>query len=363
MKNRLYQLDGLRVIMCAIVVISHFEFLNDGSKLGDIYHLIFYRPTLAVDYFFMLSGFGLYYSYNKKYELETSFFSCIKFAINKIKKVYSAYVFSLVMGIISIVINSYLKNGLVILNVTEILRNLLLCLTMTQSLTGIVKITHAINGVCWFMSCLFICYMFCPLFIKFVNRIENKKELKKQILLAVILIMILSSIETLSYILFGNFIFNDYYDSHPIIRCLYLLLGMYAAYIRISFNKNYNFDTKSEIIMMLIFVVYITLRNIISYLIFEDIIRIFDIIICFSLLIVFSFGGGKLSKHLSGINIIRISRNVIYIYLFHYPIRNIVNDLFVSFGFFGIYTELIQALLIIVLTFITIKFYKLIFRK
>lgn len=55
MKKRIGSLDGMRVVMVWIIIISHFSFLKDWE--GWKYIL---APNLAVDYFFLLSGLGLY---------------------------------------------------------------------------------------------------------------------------------------------------------------------------------------------------------------------------------------------------------------------------------------------------------------
>jgi peptidoglycan/LPS O-acetylase OafA/YrhL len=47
--------------MIFVIVISHLEFLNNYS-IGNVYQQYFHNPTLAVDFFFMLSGFGMMYS-------------------------------------------------------------------------------------------------------------------------------------------------------------------------------------------------------------------------------------------------------------------------------------------------------------
>ena len=81
--KRIPQLEGLRFIMCCIIILSHFEFLSN-SKIVGAYTNYFHNATMAVDYFFMLSGFGIYLSPKR---LEKSYKSKIEFAKNKIKKI------------------------------------------------------------------------------------------------------------------------------------------------------------------------------------------------------------------------------------------------------------------------------------
>lgn len=62
MKTKIKRIDtltGLRFPMMVMVVISHFEFM--GSQTQNWYDLYFHNATLAVDFFFIMSGFGLTY--------------------------------------------------------------------------------------------------------------------------------------------------------------------------------------------------------------------------------------------------------------------------------------------------------------
>lgn len=62
--KRIQSLEGLRGIMIFLIVLSHMEFLK-YCNFGHSYELYWHNPTIAVDYFFMLSGFGMMYSFLK----------------------------------------------------------------------------------------------------------------------------------------------------------------------------------------------------------------------------------------------------------------------------------------------------------
>ena len=51
-------LEFMRVIMTGVVFLSHMEFLASYSY-GSVYTRFFHNATIGVDYFFLLSGFGL----------------------------------------------------------------------------------------------------------------------------------------------------------------------------------------------------------------------------------------------------------------------------------------------------------------
>lgn len=62
--KRIKSLEGLRGIMIFLIVLSHMEFLKYCNS-GHAYELYWHTPTIAVDYFFMLFGFGMMFSFLK----------------------------------------------------------------------------------------------------------------------------------------------------------------------------------------------------------------------------------------------------------------------------------------------------------
>lgn len=62
--KRIQSLEGVRGIMIFLIVLSHMEFLK-YCNFGHAYELYWHNPTIAVDYFFMLSEFGMMYSFLK----------------------------------------------------------------------------------------------------------------------------------------------------------------------------------------------------------------------------------------------------------------------------------------------------------
>lgn len=59
--KRIQSLEGLRAIMIFLIVLNHMEFLRHCSY-GNFYWTYLHNATIAVDYFFMLSGFGMMFS-------------------------------------------------------------------------------------------------------------------------------------------------------------------------------------------------------------------------------------------------------------------------------------------------------------
>jgi peptidoglycan/LPS O-acetylase OafA/YrhL len=86
-------LDGLRGIAAIAIAIVHAPFLGPRSVRSDI----FYDAYLAVDFFFVLSGFVLAYSYSRRLETDLSPAS---FMIMRLIRLYPLYLLAMLAALI-----------------------------------------------------------------------------------------------------------------------------------------------------------------------------------------------------------------------------------------------------------------------
>lgn len=357
-EKRIVQLDGLRAIMCAIIFVSHLNIFPLPKVIDHFYNTYIENPTIAVDFFFVLSGFGVYYSYsNSSTELKTGF----HFAKKRISKMYPIYVVSLVLGVLYCVTTQAATGSLDLFEVIKIIIKLFIALTLTQSLIGDQGIAGTFNAPAWFISSLFFSYMLCPLFIKITKRTKNKKELVLNIIATYLLILLLSAI---ALKIEGISLFNGLYDinylfyAHPAIRCLYLLMGMQIAraYTKSFIKANGMFST----IYITASILYYFLRD---KLCFSQIqYRAIDVINCCVLLIVV-LSNNKIKTLLSNKNLVDLGNNSAYIYFYHWPIIFLIIE---AFSLLNInkwpYTIIEISLEIIILIF-TIKTTKTLLRQ
>ena len=98
--NRYAFLDGIRGMAAIFVLTLHTQ---------DFWHLRFFRSYLAVDLFFILSGFVIAYAYDEK--LRSGKISAPKFLLIRIIRLYPVYLLSLFICA-SILIESILKHKL-----------------------------------------------------------------------------------------------------------------------------------------------------------------------------------------------------------------------------------------------------------
>lgn len=64
MNKKIDSLTGARFLAIMMIVFSHFDFLTCNENVWWVYKTFFKNASLGVNYFFMLSGFGLYVSYS-----------------------------------------------------------------------------------------------------------------------------------------------------------------------------------------------------------------------------------------------------------------------------------------------------------
>lgn len=350
-KERLLQLDGLRFLMVAMIVISHFDFLLKYSY-GNIWVKYFCTSTIAVDYFFMLSGFGLMYSgsllvENEKVNIKDS----ILFALRRIKKIYPVYVISLMVSIPYDLYAIWGEKSYVL-----IIREIILfggCLTLLQSITGTYRFTHAINAVAWFLSTLFICYMFVPILIKIVKKYCI--NIKKVILFlggTIVLILFLTffgeKIE--GFVKWGDVVvFDALVYTSPWIRLLYVFIGILFAQIIIFWQEiDWRYEryvSQCEYIITFVAFVYTLFRN--SIVVGTVTKRLIDVIMCGLLLMIIAMNRGLVSRWLSKDFLVRLGKNSMYLFLLHYPVVQYVKRIFAHYKIdFGELTGIVEIVII-----------------
>lgn len=346
--KRILQLEGLRFIMCCIIILSHLEFLGGSGIFGDFYTTYLHNATLAVDYFFMLSGFGIYLSSKRP---ECTLKNAYKFAVDKVKKIYPAYLFSLLISL-PITVYTLLKFSGIGKAILKLFVFLGADVTLYQSIAGTTMFSHSINGVCWFLSTLFICYIACPWLLRVVDKIRNKSQALIMICGLVVITLALSS----GALLIQNnlSVLNDLWYGHPFIRCWYLAIGMCIGYL--YKESKTQMGSGQELLIGAIAIAYFFGRN--SIPLGKGLLRFLDIVLCIIFLYVFACGRGKLSDGLSTKLMVNLGKISMYLFLFHYPVRMLIGTVFDNNGWNSEWLLLIQVALIIIITCLITYLYR-----
>ena len=326
--NKINTLTSLRFFMIITIFLYHFEFIGVGTR--NFYDLHFHNAGMGVDYFFILSGFGLTYSSIRRCEEASndvySIVEAYKFAQNKIKKIWKWYIVSLIIMIIPSFILSDIDPifNRVMVKMTQFV----VSLTLLQSGTGISKFSHAINPVCWFLSCIFIIYMIYPRIRKINDCIILKREVNIVFLLIVDYI-----VYYMFHLLFSIFestqgIWDDISYGSPYIRIFQFIAGVLLCDF-IHGNKNllpHNRKITSiiEMIVLSVFILWLFYRNAIFYGEHESEKCLMDFLIASIIVLVFSYEQGFISDYLNKGLFVCLGNVSMYIFLFHFPVIRIM---------------------------------------
>ena len=291
--KRLPALDSLRFFAIAVIILSHLEYLKD-TVIGDFYWIHLHNANWGVDFFFMLSGFGLYYSLSGKI-FDCDVKNSVFFAIKKIKKIYPLYIFSLLIC---------LPYNLIVpdMHIEAVIVRFVLNLTLLQSAFGMTALSHGINGVCWFLSTLFICYLFTPKLVVFIkNRCLTVKRTLSALFICFGLILALSAVflylqDILNEIV-GRPYFNDFFYGSPYIRVFYVIFGMLLANLNLMLKVSETDLTFWECFCVIFIIAYFLFRNTLN--VTPICLRSIDIFCAASILFLFSFEHGLISKNIS----------------------------------------------------------------
>lgn len=267
-------LQGLRALAMLGIFMFHAGLLIKG--------------TFPVTFFFMLSGFVLYYSYSKKIN-EFKLRENIYWIKNRMKKLYPIHIITFIMSIF--IRWEWIKK----FDINELFIKVLLNITLLQSLSK--QSIFIFNGLSWFLSTTFILYIIaCPLILV----IKNIRRIRVKYLIIVLLV-----IQNIIVIINIIYCYELNLYTSPFFRVFDFTLGMLVAKLFISTNKD-NINSKKysfyEFLAMIIFI-FMYLLTLITNINFQYGLNYYSPLFIF-LLYVFAMEKGMISKALS-INILQ----------------------------------------------------------
>ncbi len=331
-KSRIDTLTSLRFFMIIIIAFSHVYFLGGSEGVGKYIHTHIQNPSLPVEFFFVMSGFGLTYRslVKSKAAIEGSFslLKGLRFGIQRMKKLYWLYVLTMASMIPLTVLwknwelNNWTMSGI------QTLIDFFADLTLTQSLYGVSSIANELNGPCWFISTLFFLYCFYPL-LEIINQRIISLSMSK-------ILGILFLTEVLSYLVLIPFSYLKVYSpfdylayGSPYTRIFSMFSGILIC--DLYYKNRYCIKNRT---FWEIFVVSVALLWIYNMRVYYDpqdnypirypVVAIINNLISLSVIYVFSFEKGSVSRFLQKKTLITLGGCAMYIYLLHYPVIHIV---------------------------------------
>lgn len=349
-KKRINSFTGLRFYMMIIIMLSHMQFLSLLHN-GYVYSRFFHNAYVAVNFFFILSGFGLAYSYKCNEHLpQITLRNSISYGIKRVKKIYPVYFILLFVCLPYCLYLSISDGNTIIVAFCKTIFKLILDIFLVQSSTGILQLSTGINSVGWFLSTLFLLYICCPLLLKLNEKIKNSLKAVSlfwgiNLALIIIFYYIFEAIESRTF-------FDSLSYTSPYLRIFYLISGILLCDMVKLSKRNLNaFNTFSETVIVLLNILWFVFRN--SITIDIHIKYIVDFLLCVLLIYIFAFERGYISKALSNSFHVKAGNNTMYWFLIHYPIRLYVHAIFSFFSPAATwYIGIIEVTIIFVLTFL-----------
>lgn len=224
-------LQGLRALAMMGIFLFHSGLLING--------------TFPVIFFFILSGFVLYWSYSSSI-IQINISKIIFWVKNRMKKMYPIHIITFVMSIF--IRYDWIMN----LSNIEILTSAVLNIILLQTLVP--KYAYSFNGLSWFLSVIMILYVLALPLIYVINKIGL---VKIEYIIIILLLKYLISI------------INNYYNlqldlyTSPFYRIFDFILGMLIANMLINkkeYNnkKNTRYTVYEIIIFVVFFIIYIS---------------------------------------------------------------------------------------------------------
>ena len=367
-KSRIDALTSLRFFMILIIVITHIYFIGGDVGVGKFIRTHIQNGSLPVEFFFVMSGFGLTYRSLVKgkvaIEGSFSFIKGLRFGINRMKKLYWLYVLTMASMIPLTALwknwelNNWTMSGI------QTLIDFFADLTLTQSLYGVSSIANELNGPCWFISALFILYCFYPLLEKLNQRIVKLSMPR--------ILIILLFVEVLSYLLLiplsylKDYSLFDYlaYGS-PYTRIFSMFSGVLICdlyYKRKDSLKNCTFWEVIAVSVALLWIynmrVYYDPQD--NFPIRYPVVALINSVISLGLVYVFAFENGAISWVLKKNALVTLGSCAMFFYLLHWPVIHnvygVINQLFPMTVAIKVITVILIFVVIGVLTYIVRKY-------
>lgn len=335
-KSKIASFTGLRFIMIMVIVVSHFEFLGTFGSFGLFYTRFLHNATFAVDFFFLLSGFGMMLGNLTRTDGQNLRFpkisESLSYGIGHVKKIYPVYLATILFGLCAHSAYAVYKSKFSFSFVCKMAIKMLINIPLLQSATGMSIFTHAFNGVTWFLSALFCIYLISPILMFCLRKISSSYLTDFLLLLIdlaaiIILDILFGKIEMKFQNINGieNLSVNNLVYGSPYRRVFYVLTGMSLSMIFWRFkNEGKNLSEKLcnmlEIVISFFAILYFFTRNSLpnSHFHYK---YITDTVLCSLFILIFAFDGGCISHFLKKEKMQHLGNMAMYIFLIHYPIR------------------------------------------
>jgi peptidoglycan/LPS O-acetylase OafA/YrhL len=244
--KQLLFIESLRGVFALFIVFYH---LRHTINIKLINNFFFLKADIFVDYFFIISGFIIFYKYHKKIN---TFTDLIKFQLKRFIRLYPLHIITLLFFLLIELSKFFflIKTGIQSDSNSVFERNNLLSFIHNIFLTHGFLNFNSYNEPSWSISIEFYSYLIFGLLLLFFSKL--KKILNYYFCLAV-----LACISCLSFFFINKYNAYQITHSHSYLRCLFSFsLGACIFYFNTIYKTKIN-NSFSNIINFLIIILII----------------------------------------------------------------------------------------------------------
>lgn len=190
---------SIRFVWAFSILLCHIYLSYDDVINFGIFNFL-RHGGFGVTHFFMLSGFLVFMHHGEDYDCGCKIIDGFKYAFFRIRKWYLLHIITMIIGICINLGTAHL--------IYKVLINILLIQVWKP------PYNYSLNGVAWYLSCLFALYLITPKLLYF-NRVIRKNK--------IICIFFLVILAVLNFIM-GNTLSGAFYF-HPIYRSIQYISG------------------------------------------------------------------------------------------------------------------------------------------
>lgn len=291
-------LTSLRFLFAILVFLSHMWFLESESPfVSGIHNYFFKEGFIGVSFFFMLSGFVLSYSYRDK--LLNGNMGYAQFWKARFARIYPLHILTLLISI-PLMLNQ---------NAVTFINKLLLNVMLLQSFVPSDGFYLTFNAVAWSLSDEMFFYLCFPILLLLLT----KKSYRWIAILAYVIIVPIGIMLTRDVFHHALFYVN------PIARTADFIIGMlmyrlYAKRKHIEFLNDRLFASMAEVFVIGLLFAFVYFHE---YVPLGYRYSLYYALPMFSLIYVFSYSNGVISKILSHKTIVFLGDTSFSFYMLH----------------------------------------------
>lgn len=238
--------DLIRLVLAGIVLLVHTYQLSTFKELKPLTNI--FSSALAVESFFIVSGFLIFMSYERSTSLKS-------YAIKRFRRIYPAYLTVIVLSAITLffISTQSFQDYFSLIWAKFIITNLSFLNFMQPGLPGVFETNKftAINGALWTLKIEVMFYLSVPIFVWLFRRYSTLKTLTLTYCLSVAYSSMMMMLAERT----GSTVYVELARQLPG-QLSYFMAGAFCYYFLTFFEQHISYFVSGSLIVLLVNVLY-----------------------------------------------------------------------------------------------------------